>query len=208
MQRKGTRPSRHIRRIRVGRRRRFKRAVVINPHINKIIVKSSQKKDIDLFKNIAQKARAKGYNIPPIDVKHGPISVANDPIPEGFFIDAFTMPVEDALSAWDSKFARQKGKGKYYIGVDDDASHSNRVRGFSHELGHVHLVQTNTKPHTEAKADKIGADILDMPIQEFRKDIVFDQNFFKAGIQLPRKIPKKLLESAKKEQMQNVVKKF
>jgi len=79
MQRKGVRPSRHIRHIRVGRGRRFKRAVVINPHINRIIFRSSRKKDIDLFKDIAQKARAKGYNIPPIDAKRGPVVVENAP---------------------------------------------------------------------------------------------------------------------------------
>ena len=193
------RPSRHIRNVRIGRGRKLKRRVVINPHINKIIFRSKKRKDIELFRQIANKARAKGYNIPPIDAKRGPMVVENSNIPESFYIDAFTMPVEDALSAWDSKFARQKGKGKYYIGIDDDAPNENRLKGFSHELGHVHMIQTNTKPHTEAKADHIGADILGMPLKEFRKDIVFYQNFFKVGIQLPKKIPPKLLNQAASE---------
>lgn len=192
---KRRRPSRHIRRVGYGKGRRLKKRIVINPHINRIIFRSSRRKDINLFKNIAQKARAKGYNIPPINLEKGPVVVENSNIPHSFYIDGFTMPVEDALSAWDSKFGKQKGRGKYYIGIDDDAPHENRIKAFAHELGHVTLIQTNTKPHTEAKADKIGADILDMPLKEFRKDIVFDQDFFKAGIQLPKKIPKKVLES-------------
>ena len=195
MSRKGIRPSRHTRLVWCGRRKRQRRKVTVNPHINRIIFGSKKKKDIELFKKIADKARAKGYNIPPINIKRGPTVVENVNLPNNFFIDGFTMPVEDALSAWDSKFARQKGKGKYYIGIDDDAPHQNRLKAFSHEIGHIHLIQSNTKPHTESKADQIGADILNMPLKEFRKDIVFDQDFFKPGIQLPKKIPKKVLES-------------
>lgn len=190
------RPSRHTRKVWYGRGKRSRKNVIINPHlINRIIFRSKKNQDIALFKKIADKARAKGYNIPPINMEKGPVVVENVNLPPSFFIDGFTMPVEDALSAWDNKFARQKGKGKYYIGIDDDASYENRIKAVAHEYGHAHLIQTNTKPHTEAKADKIGADILDIPLKEFRKDIVFDQDFFKAGIQLPKKIPKKVLES-------------
>ena len=71
-----------------------------------------------LFKQIAHKARIKGYNIPPINTGKGnQVKVENADIPEDFYIDAFTMPVEDALSAWDKKFARQKGKGKCCEGI-------------------------------------------------------------------------------------------
>lgn len=198
MAHKGIRPSRHIRRVHTKRGRR---ARLINPHIKKkakvslIFRPSIKRKDIGMFKQIANKARAKGYNIPPIRIGKGPIQVENSDIPESFHIDAFTLPVEDALSAWDSTFAKQKGKGKYYIGVDDDASQENRRKAFSHELGHIHLIQNNVKPHTEIKADKIGADILNMPLKQFREDIVFDQDFFKVGIQLPKKISKKVLKS-------------
>lgn len=197
----------HLRRIKTSRGlkkrivRRHRRKVIINANIKKIISTSSKKnQDVNLFKKIANQARHKGYNIPPVKIGKGPVQVENIDIPESFYIDGFTMPVEDALSAWDSKFAKQKGKSKYYIGIDDDATHENRIKAFSHELGHVHMVQSNTKPHTEAKADYIGADILNIPIKEFRKDIIFDQDFFKAGIQLPKKLPKKVLNRAKQEQ--------
>ena len=198
----------HPRMVRIGKGRKFRKRVVINPYIRKkakvsLIFRSSRKRrDISTFKQIADRARAKGYNIPPIDIRRGPVVVEHNSIPENFYIDAFTVPVEDALSAWDSRFARQKGKGKYYVGIDDDAPLDNRRRSFAHELGHITQIQQNIKPHTELKADKIGADILDMPLEKFREDIVFDQDFLRAGIQLPRKIPKTLLKRAEIERIQ------
>lgn len=195
---KRRRPSRHIRNVRYGKGRRLKHRIVINPNISAIVLPKSRKnQDISTFKKIADGARNKGYNIPPIKIGDGPIQVENVDIPENFYIDGFTMPVEEALSSWNKRFARKHG-GKYYIGVDDDAPHINRVKAFAHELGHVHMVQANMKPHTEEKADKIGADILSMPVNKFKQDMVFDMDFFKAGIQLPKRIPKNKLNRVNK----------
>ena len=61
------------------------------------------------------------------------------------------------------------------------------IQTAAHELGHVSMFMTKKKPHTENKAETIGADIMSMPLNKFKEGIVFDQNPSRPGIQLRRK---------------------
>src|SRR3990167_1879571 len=72
---------------------------------------------------------------------------------------------------------------KDLVYIDDDALEDYKKRAFAHELGHQHLFVTGEDdgvsekniPAIERKADKIGANILGMTVNEFNNpDVTFN----------------------------------
>lgn len=137
---------------------------------------------VNLYNQILKETRKKGYRLP----RKRDLKISEIDIPEKFAVDGFTMPIEEGYKKWSKKKAK-KFRDKFLVGIDDDAPKENKRRAVAHEIGHITLYFTKKKPHTEFKAEKIGADILDMPLEKFRENIVFDKNWKKKGIQLPKR---------------------
>lgn len=133
------------------------------------------------YVSVLEKAKNKGYTLP--NKKH--LHIAETDIPPQFYIDGFTLPIEQGWKKWSKKESR-KYKDMFLIGIDDDASKENKEKALAHEIGHVHLYVTGKKPHTEHKAEKIAADILGVSIEELNDGIIFDNDWKKPGIQLPK----------------------
>jgi len=145
--------------------------------------KGGQSYWIDIYKQIVEKAKKKGYKLPNYIPGKGPLQITEIDIPEKFQIDGLSFPVEEGHEKWSKEWAK-KFKGQFLVGIDDDAERKNKEKALAHELIHIHMHMTGEKPHTEYKAEVGGADILDIPLDKFREGINFDQDWKKSGIQL------------------------
>ena len=129
--------------------RRTKRKITEVRHHPRVIKRPKYK----VYKGIYKRAKEKGYKVPKL-TDDGPTVVDEINIPETFEYDGFVYP------------SNKKPKG-YLIAVDDDAKPITKKKTFAHELGHIDMYERKERPHTEERADEIGADILDMPVKEF-----------------------------------------
>lgn len=152
------RPRAHIRIIKVGRgRKRFQRKI-INPLIH--YPTNIKRPEFTAYKKIAETARKKGYHIPKIDLDKGPVVVDEVNILEDFATDGWLIPDINIKT----------GDDAYLIFIDDDTTPEQKKKVFAHELGHIHLYeQPGPKKHTENAADKIAADILNIPVKQIKE---------------------------------------
>ena len=131
------------------------------------------------YQPIVDRARAKGYQVYDLDGVNSTVDEVN--IPESYKTDGFIVPDNEGKNRRDLIF------------IDDDAKEEQKKKAFAHELGHQHMfingeddgISNTNISKIERKADKIGADILDMDIKEFNspdatfKDVVSGKrNFF------------------------------
>lgn len=124
----------------------------------KVITGVLTKLEFDKYKKIAEDAREKGYAIPRIDLKDGPLVVDEINIPEDFATDAFFIP----------DITKDSGKDVSLVLIDDDLNPKFKNFVFAHELGHVHMDQVKERD-SEDKADAIGADINGLNFEEILK---------------------------------------
>jgi hypothetical protein len=122
--------------------------------------------EFKMYRGIVLKAREKGYHIPRVDLRKGPLVVDEINIPRSFATDGIFLPDNDLTD--DKEVA--------IILIDDSASTKKKRMIFAHELGHVHMDQVHEKD-TEDKADKIAADILDVPMSEIM-DMDIDKDIY------------------------------
>ena len=142
------------------------------------------------YQPIVNRAKAKGYKVFDLDRLQSTVDEVD--IPESYRTDGLIVPDKEGNQRRD------------LIYIDDDAKEEYKQRAFAHELGHQHLFATGQDseendsniPQIEKKADKIGADILDMSVKDFNspdvtyKDVVsgkrnFIQSLFHAGNEPP-----------------------
>lgn len=153
----------------------------------------SHKLFLKKYQPIVDRAKAKGYKVFDLDRLQSTVDEVD--IPESYRTDGLIVPDTEGKQRRDLIF------------IDDDAKEEYKQRAFAHELGHQHLFATGQDeeeaddhtaniPAIERKADKIGADILDMSVKEFNspdvtyKDVVskkrnFIQSLFHAGNEPP-----------------------
>lgn len=120
------------------------------------LLSSEEKKE---YGKIIKTARRKGYSIPKVDLKKGPVVLDEVNIPETFETEAFLLPDNDAIT----------GEDTYLIQLDDDATLPDKKKALAHELGHVHMYDKNIKPHTEGKADQIAARIIGTTVKDIQQ---------------------------------------
>lgn len=109
-----------------------------------------------MYRKIYKKAKKKGYKLPHMSAERGPIVPDEVNIPENFEFEGFVTKLKDP-----------DDEG-YFVGIDDDALLKEKKKTFAHELGHIHSFETKGTAGKEKKVDKIAADILDMPLEEFK----------------------------------------
>lgn len=146
---------------------------------NRKIKKKSVNKDSRVFKasamtekefkrylEIADMARKKGYALPKINQVHGPLVIDEINIPDNYMTYALFIPDTDIKTDEETAL----------VLIDDDSPKKVKELAFAHELGHVHLDYTNQK-NTESGADKVGADIMGVPLHEMQ-DLVLIRDVF------------------------------